>query len=131
MNSKAEKVEVKFVKVVRKANSGDLAKDLKEGYIYFDVHMDANGKKIVLEKRVRLDKPERMLDKFMTKIVNMAEEKYKDARYYVAQLEPPQIETLLLDEAKAKDKMLPVFEEVNRYTKTGNLSALATKIVEF
>jgi hypothetical protein len=131
MNSKAEKVEVKFIKVVRKAKSGDLAKDLKEGYVYFDVHLDANGKKLVLEKRVRLDKPERMLDKFMTKIVNMAEEKYKEARYYVAQLEPPQIETKLVNEEKAKDSMLPVFEEVNHYTKTGNIAALATSLVEF
>jgi hypothetical protein len=131
MNSKAEKVEVKFVKVVRKAKSGDLAKDLKEGYVYFDVHLDANGKRIVLDKRVRLDKPERMLNKFMTKLLTMAEEQYKEQKYFVAQNTPPELDTKLMNETDVGSKMLPVFEEINKYIKTGNPVVLATALVEF
>ena len=57
--SEGEKVELRFEKVERKTKSGDIVQDLKDGYIYFNVGLDANGKKISVEKRVRLDKPEK------------------------------------------------------------------------
>jgi len=131
MAKDVEKLNLKITNVSRKTKSGDIVKDLKEGYIYFDVTVDANGKKIVIEKRVRLDKPERMLNKFVTKVKAIAEESYKERTYYVAQKTPPSIETSLDNESDVNDRLLPVFEEVNHYIKTSNPSVLATSSVKF
>ncbi|MBW2996958.1 hypothetical protein KY349_01305 [Candidatus Woesearchaeota archaeon] len=126
-----EKVELRFEKVERKSNNGDVVQDLKAGYIHFEVHIDANGKKLVIPKRVRLDKPERMLNKFVTKLKALAEEKYKEAKYYVADKRPPAIDIHLSNEEEVNDKMQPVFDEVAQFNKTGNIAVLATSVVEF
>ena len=128
---KPEKVELKFEKVERKSKNNDVARDLKEGYIHFEVNLDANGKKLAIEKRIRLDKPERMLNKFVTKLKALGEEKYKEQKYYVADKKPPAIEIVLLNEEDVNDKMGLVFEEVNQFRKTGNAAVLATSSVEF
>jgi len=121
MAKDVEKLNLKITNVSRKTKSGDIVKDL----------VDANGKKIVIEKRVRLDKPERMLNKFVTKVKAIAEESYKERTYYVAQKTPPSIETSLDNESDVNDRLLPVFEEVNHYIKTSNPSVLATSSVKF
>jgi hypothetical protein len=126
-----EKVELKFEKVERKSNNGDVLQDLKKGYVYFDVQVDANGKKLAIEKRIRLNKPDRMLNKFVTKLKALAEERYKEEKYYVADKRPPAIEIVLLNEEEVNEKMLPVFEEVAQFNKTGNPAVLATGVVEF
>jgi hypothetical protein len=126
-----EKVELKFEKVERKSSNGDVAKDIKDGYVYFDVSLDANGKKFVINKRVRLDKPNRMLNKFVTKIKALAEEQYKEAKYYVADKKPPAIDIHCVNEEDVNDKMGIVFEEVAQFSKTGNAAVLATSSVEF
>jgi hypothetical protein len=131
MADKPEKVELKFEKVQRKSNNGDVLQDLKEGYIYFDVLVDANGKKLAIAKRIRLDKPDRMLNKFVTKLKALAEEKYKEEKYYVADKRPPAIDIHLTNESDVNDKMGIVFEEVNQYRKSGNAAVLATSVVEF
>jgi len=125
-----EKLVLKVTKVLRKAKNPQLVQDLKEGYIYFDIRIDANGKPLVIEKRVRLDKPERMLEKFTTKIVPMAEERYKELKYFVADNPAPELATKLENEDELKEKMLVVFEEVNQYMKTGNLSSMPTSMIE-
>ena len=127
----AEHVELRFEKVERKSKNGDVVQDLKEGYIYFDVGLDAAGKKLTISKRIRLDKPEKMLNKFVTKLKALAEEQYKEQKYYVADKKPPAIEIVLLNEEDVNDKMLPVFEEVAQFNKTGNVAVLATGAVEF
>jgi hypothetical protein len=127
----AEKLKLKLLEVKRKTSSGDLVKDLKDGYVYFDVVVDGNGKKLTFEKRVRLDKPERMCNKFVTKIKAMAEEQYKEKTYYVAQNTPPAIESVLTNEEDANDKMLAVFEEVGQYMKTKKVGAMVTANVKF
>ena len=126
-----EKVELKFEKVERKHKTEDLLQDLKQGYVYFDATIDANGKKLVIEKRVRMDKPDRMLNKFVTKLKALAEEKYKEEKYYVADKKPPAIEIALLNEEDVNDKMGLVFNEINQFNKTGNAAVLATSLVEF
>ena len=126
-----EKVELRFEKVERKSSNGDVLKDVKDGYVYFDVSLDANGKKFVIEKRIRLDKPDRMLNKFVTKLKALAEEKYKEEKYYVADKKPPAIEVVLLNEEDVNEKMSVVFDEVAQYSKTGNASVMATQVVEF
>ena len=127
----AEKLEIRFEKVVRKTKSGDILQDVKEGYIYFDTNLDANGKKLLIEKRVRLDKPERMLNKFVTKLKALSEEEYKEQKYYVARKNPPTIDVHCVNEEDVNDKLLPVFEEVAQFNKTGNAAVLATESVEF
>ena len=131
MAKSAEKLKLNLIEVKRKTSSGDLVKDLKDGYVYFDVVIDGNGKKIQFEKRTRLDKPERMLNKFITKIKAMAEEQYKEQAYYVAQKTPPAIESVLTNEADANDKMFAVFEQVGQYMKTKNVGAMVTANVKF
>ena len=126
-----EKVELRFEKVERKSSNGDVLKDVKDGYVYFDVSLDANGKKFVIEKRIRLDKPDRMLNKFVTKLKALAEERYKEEKYYVADKKPPAIEVVLLNEEDVNEKMSVVFDEVAQYSKTGNASVMATQVVEF
>lgn len=126
-----EKVELRFEKVERKSSNGDVLKDVKEGYVYFDVHVDANGKKFVIEKRIRLDKPDRMLNKFVTKVKALAEEKYKEEKYYVADKKPPAIDIHLANEDEVNDRMSLLFEEVSQFSKTGNAAAMATETVEF
>ncbi len=127
----AEKLELRFEKVERKTKNGDIVQDLKEGYVHFDVTMDANGKKITLGKRVRLDKPERMLNKFITKLKALAEEQYKEKTYYVADKTPPPIDVRCVNEEDVNDKMIAVFEEVDKFNKTGNVAVLATGKAEF
>ena len=131
MNKEPERVELKFEKVERKSEDGDIVQDLKKGYVHFDVHIDANGKKLKIEKRIRLDKPEKMLNKLVTKLKALAEERYKEQKYYVADKKPPAIETVLLNEEEVNDKLLPVFEEIGQYMKTGNVAVLATTLIEF
>ncbi|MBI5881458.1 hypothetical protein HZB90_04980 [archaeon] len=127
---KTEKLVLTVKKVVRKTNGVTIADDLKEGYIYFDIHFDANGRNLVVEKRTRLDKPERMLEKFVSKIVAQVEEKYKDMKYFVARKTPPEIITKLTNEKALKEAMMDLFKEVDKYTKTKNVSVLVTKQVE-
>lgn len=129
--SEAEQLEIKFEKVARKSKSGDVLQDVKEGYIYFDTSIDANGKKLMIEKRVRLDKPERMLNKFVTKLKALAEEAYKEQKYYVANKNPPAIDVHCVNEEDVNEKMLPVFEEVAQFNKTGTAAVMATEVVEF
>lgn len=131
MAEDSEKLELAMVKVERKATDGDVVKDIKSGYVYFDVTLKGNGKKIVLDKRVRLDKPERMLNKFVTKIKALAEEKYKEQKYYVANKSPPAINTELVNEDDVNDKMKQLFEDVIKFDKTGNTAMLAVSLVEF
>ena len=126
-----EKVELKFEKVEKKSNNGDVLQDVKDGYVYFDVSVDANGKKFVISKRVRLNKPDRMLNKFVTKLKALAEERYKEEKYYVADKKPPAIDVHLANEEEVNDRMGPVFEEVVQFSKTGNASVMATSVVEF
>lgn len=126
-----EKLDLRFEKVERRSKNGDVIRDLKQGYIHFDVHFDANGKKISIAKRIRLDKPERMLNKFVTKLKALAEEKYKEEKYYVANKAPPAIDVHCSNEEEVNEKMIPVFEEVALFNKTGNPAVLATGIVEF
>ena len=126
-----EKLELTMQKVERKSKDGDLAQDIKGGYVYFDVTLVGNEKTIMLEKRIRLDKPERMLNKFVTKIKALAEEKYKEQKYYVADKKPPAIDVHMTNEEEVNDKLLPVFEEVEQFNKTGNAAVLATTFVEF
>ncbi|NQU78936.1 hypothetical protein HQ545_04160 [Candidatus Woesearchaeota archaeon] len=125
------KLELRFLNAQRKPNSGDVVQDIKDGYVYFELQVDANGKKITINKRVRLDKPERMLNKFVTKTKALSEEKYKEEKYYVADKTPPAIETILVNEDDVNDKLLQVFKEVNQFNKTGNASVLATSQIEF
>ncbi len=127
----AEKLELRFEKVVRKTKSGDVLQDVKEGYLYFDTSIDANGKKLVIEKRVRLDKPERMLNKFVTKLKALSEEEYKEQKYYVARKNPPAIDVHCVNEEDVNDKLLHLFEEIAQFNKTGNAAVLATETVEF
>ncbi len=127
----AEMLKINMLEVKRKLNSGDIIQDLKEGYVYFDITVDANGKKITFEKRVRLDKPERMLNKFVTKAKGIAEEMYKEQKYYVAQNKPPKIESSLDNENDVNDKMIVIFEEVGKYIKTKNPAVLGTTEVKF
>ncbi|MBU2561525.1 MAG: hypothetical protein KKD17_04450 [Nanoarchaeota archaeon] len=129
--AEVEKLKLRFENVKRKSNNGDVVQDIKEGYVYLDVALDANGKKLKIEKRVRLDKPERMLNKFVTKIKALAEEQYKEKKYYVANKTPPAIDVHLDNEEQVNDKMLPVFEEINQFNKTKNAAVLATSFVEF
>ncbi|MBW2971544.1 hypothetical protein KY359_00780 [Candidatus Woesearchaeota archaeon] len=126
-----EKLELKFEKAERKSKNGDVVQDIKNGYVHFDVSIDANGKKLKIEKKIRLDKPERMLNKFVTKLKALAEEEYKEKKYYVANKSPPAIDVHLVNEEEVNDKMLPMFEEVNQFNKTGNAAVLATNSVEF
>jgi hypothetical protein len=128
MKKDTETVELKFEKIERNKKKDA---ELREGYVHFTVHIDTNGKKFAIEKRVRLDKPERMLGKLITKIKEIAEEKYKGERYYVANKEPPAIESVLVNEEEIKDKMLPVFDEIIKCAKTGNISLPGTGVVEF
>lgn len=125
MKKDSETVELRFEKIERE-NS-----ELKEGYVHFTVYIDANGKKFTIEKRVRLDKPERMLNKLITKIKELAEEKYKGERYYVANKQPPTIELILVNEEEVNDKMLPAFDEIVKCAKTGNTTLPGTGIIEF
>jgi len=127
----AERLELKFERVVKKSNNGDVVQDLKEGYVYFDVEMDANGKKIIIAKRIRLDKPDRMLNKFVTKLKALAEEQYKEQKYYVADKRPPAIDVHLVNEEEVNDDMLVMFDEVAQFNKTGNAAVLATNAVQF
>lgn len=126
-----EKLVLKVTKVIRKTKNPQLVDDLKEGYIYFDIRFDANGKSIVIEKRVRLDKPERMLEKFVTKIVPLVEERYKEVKYFVADNPAPELTTKLTNEKELKEKMLPLFEEFSQYMKTGSMASKPTSTVEF
>ncbi|MBW2968092.1 hypothetical protein KY362_06415 [Candidatus Woesearchaeota archaeon] len=127
----AENLVLKFEKVVRKSESGDVCRDIKAGYVHFDAHIDANGKKLVISKRIRLDKSHRMLNKFVTKLKALAEEQYKDTSYYVADKTPPPIDVHLDNEDEVNEKMFLIFEEVNTYLKNGNVAVLATETVEF
>lgn len=126
-----EQLNMKVLKVVRKANNGDVVQDLKEGYVYFDVMLQVNDKNVVFEKRIRLDKPDRMLNKFVSKITALAEERYKDMTYYVADKESPETSTELENEKDVLDKMGLLFGEINQYLKSGNVAVLATKLLEF
>ena len=126
-----EKIEMKVLKVVRKSASGDIAMDIKEGYVYFDVMLSVNNKNVVFEKRIRLDKPDRMLNKFVSKVMMLAEEQYKDMTYYVADKEAPDTVATLENSADVLDKMGSVFDEVGQFVKSGNVSALVTRLVEF
>ncbi len=126
-----EKLDLTFEKVTRVTKDGDIVQDLKEGYVYFEAGLDANGKKITIPKRVRLDKPERMLNKFVTKVKALAEEKYKEQKYYVASKTPPGIDVHLVNEEDVNDKMLLVFREVEQYMKSKNVAVMATGSVEF
>ena len=129
--TEAEKVELRFEKVEIKPKNSDVAQDLKEGYVYFDVLMEANRKRLFIEKRVRLDKPDKMLNKFVTKIKALAEEQYKEQKYYVADKKPPAIDTVLTNEEEVNEKMGQLFDEIGQFIKTGNASVLGTKSVEF
>lgn len=126
-----EKLELNMQKVERKSSNGDMVQDIKGGYVYFDVTLEGNGKTIMLEKRIRLDKPDRMLNKFVTKIKALAEEKYKEQKYYVANKNPPAIDVHLSNEEDVNDRMIVMFEEVDKFNKTGNAAVLATNVVEF
>ncbi|MFC1741381.1 hypothetical protein ACFL3V_02510 [Nanoarchaeota archaeon] len=126
-----EKLDLKMVKVERKSKDGDVVQDIKAGYVYFDVALEGNGKNISMKKKIRLDKPERMLNKFVTKIKSLAEEAYKEQKYYVAKKKPPAIDVHLENEEDVNDKLLLVFEAVEQFNKTGNIAALATTVVEF
>jgi hypothetical protein len=126
----AEKLVLTVKKVVRKTNGVNLTDDLKEGYIYFDIYFDANGRNLIIDKRTRLDKPERMLEKFVSKIVAQAEERYKEVKYFVARKEPPELITKLTNEKDLKEGMMDIFKEVDKYTKTKNISVLMTKQIE-
>ena len=127
----AEKVTMKVLKIARKSNSGDVVQDIKEGYIHFDVMLQVNDKKVLFEKRIRLDKPDRMLNKFIEKIIPLAEEQYKDMTYYVADKQAPETVSELENEEELRDRMTAVFEEVAQFVKTGNIAVLGTKSVEF
>ena len=120
-----------MLKVVRKSKSGDIALDIKEGYVYFDVMLSVNDKNIVFEKRIRLDKPDRMLNKFVSKVKSLAEEQYKDMTYYVADKTAPDIDAVLENETAVLDKMGLVFEEVGQFVRSGNIAVLVTKLVKF
>jgi hypothetical protein len=126
-----EKLELTMQKVERTTKDGDVVQDLKTGYVYFNVMLEGNGKKILLDKKIRLDKPERMLNKFVTKIKGLAEEQYKEQKYHVADKKPRAIETVLVNEDDVNDKMMVVFEEVGQYVKTSNVAVLGTSVVEF
>lgn len=125
-----EKLELKFEKIKRTSRNNDVVQDIKEGYVYFDTTIDANGKKVLISKRVRLDKPERMLNKFVTKLKALAEEQYKEKKYYVANKSPPPIDVHLVNEEDVNDQMLVMFQEVNQFNKTGNPAVLATELIE-
>lgn len=127
----AERLDLTFEKAERKSKGGDVLQDIKNGYVYFDVSIDANGKKLAISKRVRLNKPERMLNKFVTKLKALAEEEYKEQKYYVADKNPPAIDVHCVNEEAVNDKMFPMFEEVAQFNKTGNAAVLATESVEF
>ena len=127
----AEMLELKFERVLRKTSGNDLVQDINGGYVYFDANINANGKSILINKRIRLDKPEKMLNKFVTKIKALAEEKYKYQKYYVANKNPPPISVVLENEEGVNDRMRLLFEEVSKYSKTGNQSVLATDSIDF
>ncbi|MFH1669785.1 MAG: hypothetical protein ABIA62_07705 [Candidatus Woesearchaeota archaeon] len=127
----SENLDLTFEKVTRVTKDGDIVKDLKEGYLHFEAKLDANGKKLTISKRVRLDKPERMLNKFVTKVKALAEEKYKEQKYYVANKKPPAIDVHLVNEEDVNDKLLLVFEEVGQYMRSKNIAVMATASVKF
>jgi hypothetical protein len=126
-----EKILMKVLKVARKTTGGDVVKDINDGYIYLDIMMQANDKNIVFEKRIRIDKADKMLNKFLSKIVMIAEEQYKDMTYYVADKESPETTSVLENSEVVNDKMNLFFGEVGQYLKTNNPAVLNTKLVTF
>ena len=128
-----EKLTVSVERVERIVKDTEKGIDIKkEGYAYFKINIDANGKKIETKKRIRLDKPERMTKKFIQKLKPLAEREYCENTYFVAQQAAPEtFLTHITNEEVVMDKMLALFEEVDLFAKTGNVSRLKTTLIEF
>lgn len=123
MDAEIVSVKVKSVERLKK----DIAEDLKQGYVFFLISMEANGRPLEVKKKMRLDKPEKMLNKFMTKVLGLAEENYKEVKYYVADKTPPdQLDVTLANKAAVEDKVLLMLEEVEQFMKSGKFEVLAT-----
>ena len=125
-----EKLALRIVSVVRRKDS--IAEDLKQGYVYFSVEMEVDGRPMVMTKKIRLDKPDKMFQKFMAKIPKLCEERYKEVKYYVADKTPPTaVEADIINKDVVEEKMYILLEEVEQFIKTGKFEVLATDKIEF
>ncbi len=116
-----------LVKVLSVKRIGDVPSDIKDGYVYFDVSLDVNGRSISIKKKIRLDKPDKMLNKFLSKILMLAEERYKEMKYFVADKTPPNyFITSLINRKAAAEFLYILFEEIDQFVKTGKFEVLAT-----
>ncbi len=122
------KVSFKLVSVER-IGSPD---DIKEGYVRFEVVYDVEGRQLVLQKKIRLDKPDKMLSKFLTKIPVLAEQEYVNVKYFVADKNPPEdLDFLFVNRGDVEEKLYLIFEEIEQFVKTSKYNILVNHKIRF
>jgi len=124
------KVLIKINSIERLQESID--DDIKEGYVHFLIGCDVEGKSFPLKKRLRLDKSEKMLMKFLSKLPVLLEEQYKEIRYYVADKRPPEdLSIEVVNILVVEEKMYLMLEEVESFVRTGRHDVLVTEKISF
>ncbi|MBT7902242.1 hypothetical protein HN587_00110 [Candidatus Woesearchaeota archaeon] len=127
-----ELLNLKIKLIERRIKEGESLVNFDTGYVHFLVILNANGKNMEFEKRIRLDKPEKMTKKFISKMKLFAETRYNERTYFIAQKTAPEKTLTNLRNLEAVEEgLMQVFSEVNQFMKTKKASIVKTTILKF
>jgi hypothetical protein len=127
-----ELLNLKIKLIERRIKEGESLVNFDTGYVHFLVLLNANGKNMEFEKRIRLDKPEKMTKKFISKMKLFAETRYNERTYFIAQKTAPEKTIINLRNLEAVEEgLMQVFSEVNQFMKTKKASIVKTTILKF
>ncbi|MBT5022041.1 hypothetical protein HON01_04400 [Candidatus Woesearchaeota archaeon] len=127
-----EDLDLEIRRVERRIKEGNSLIDFSNGYAHFIIYLLANNKPMEIEKRIRLDKPEKMLRKFLSKIEVYAETRHKERKYFISQKPAPdKITTTITNKDTVADGMITIFEKINQFLKTKKASQVKTTVLVF